>query len=131
MTGQAKQNRCFVEHWETIAVTALPPGYRNVFDGGEDGQMYSPCPALLLQELRETVEAWDEESGGGKFRQLSKTHRETPPYMTRVVFADTDGDSLEPASDCANYTRTLAPGEELDDGFEKVLSLARHQGGGA
>ena len=43
------------EHWTTIGVTALPPGWINVFEGG-DGFFTAPCPAVLLQERQEDGE---------------------------------------------------------------------------
>ena len=37
-----------VEHWTIVAVTALPPGWRNAFRiEGEDSHILYPCPAIL------------------------------------------------------------------------------------
>lgn len=94
------------DRWYTVGVEALPNGWRNVLE--EDGTLkYYPCPALLMQEHRETVYVGDGES---------TTEQQHQPYQVRVVFADfevTDG-TLEPANAASNYVRTLGPGQEVE-----------------
>lgn len=96
-------HRRALTRWDTVAVESLPTGWRNAFSdvgAGEGAIVYGPCPALLLQEARETVRG-------------SAVEKHRPPYQTRVVFADfsTDNAELCPADDASNYIRTLAPGE--------------------
>lgn len=103
--------------WETVAVTALPPGWRNAFKcvASDDGIVRKPCPAILLQECRSETESWDEpnvETGGAPFvRRFTETIHE-PPFETRAVFADFEGVHLWPADDDSDYICTLGPGEE-------------------
>ena len=110
-----KLNYHSVEHWRTIGVTALPPGYCNLYKEREGGaDILSPCPALLLQELLYTGESWDAPAAKeGHFRRAEvHKHDKDKPCPTRVVFADTDEFGyLSPACDISNYDVTLAPGE--------------------
>lgn len=100
-----------VEYWTTIAVEALPTGWRNVYE--DDGvQVPTPCPALLMQELRTTTHAWDHKRDDGTYELRTRdTHHELP-YEVRVVFADHDGATLTPADDVGNYVKTIGPGED-------------------
>lgn len=87
-----------IEKWETAAVTALPPGWVNVYQDDDGTEYTEPSPALLLQEnrvtSRRTGEHWRDE------------HHQ-PPYSTRVVAASQDpGYGWEPANDLSNYLRT-------------------------
>lgn len=86
----------YVEHWTTVAVTALPPGWFNVYRDDDDSEMVEPCPALLLQENREVSHA-------GEVRNVEK---QEPPYDTRVAFGDASGGTVEPACEVSNYLRT-------------------------
>jgi hypothetical protein len=43
------------DEWETVAVTALPPGWRNVYRGRDGSPVVAEAPAILLQERRRTV----------------------------------------------------------------------------
>jgi hypothetical protein len=84
--------------WRTIAVTALPTGWRNVYRD-DDELMQTPCPAMLLQE-------YVADTGP------TPTSPDVPckqPYQTRVVFADYDGVNIMPANDASNYVETLPP----------------------
>lgn len=99
-----------VEHWTTVAVTALPPGWVNVYavNGKEFKEM---CPALLLQEHRETNHAGDE-------RNVTS---EKMPYDTRVVFAATaDVNGLDAACDVGNYIRTEFLGSDTNPILERA-----------
>ena len=100
----------FITHWETVAVTALPVGWRNTYavDGLTETE---PCPAMLLQEDRGTTEVWDEPDGD-RFRHRDRYTPADEPYETRVVFASYSSDEayLEPADDACNYGGTFGPG---------------------
>ncbi|GGO70666.1 hypothetical protein [Nonomuraea cavernae] len=100
----------YVEHWETVAVTALPPGWRNVYRH-DDGPSTSPCPAILLQEHRSTVACWDIPLPEGHYDVRTEEKLMQPPYETRAVFADYDMATLCPADDVGNYERTIGPEE--------------------
>jgi len=102
-----------VEVWETVAVTALPPGWRNVFSDIDDSRAAheSPCPAVLLQELREGHRAEDVPMAGGQVDVKTTVTRYDPPYETRVVFADWGEGELSPAHEIGNYLHTLGPDE--------------------
>jgi hypothetical protein len=100
-----------VEHWETIAVTALPPGWRNVFDFDDGTMIESPCPAVLLQELRSTSRCEDVPQPDGTLSVQSDRQRHEPPYEMRVVFATFDAGVLHPVDELDNYLDTLAPTE--------------------
>lgn len=89
----------YVEHWTTIAVTALPPGWFNVYGSDNEPSFSEVCPALLLQEHRETSHAGEERN----------VTREKLPYDTRVVYAAGVGDAegtLSVASEASNYLLT-------------------------
>lgn len=101
-----------IEQWETIAVTALPTGWRNVYKN-EDGSVHvEPCPGLLLQEHRSTDRVWDEPAEDAPYRIRTKATQHEAPYDTRVVFAAFEQASLEPADTCLNYAATVGPDED-------------------
>lgn len=104
------------DYWQTIQAQALPHGYKNVYQD-EDGYIIEPCPALLVQELRETL------------RVDRQDIKHEPPYDTRVVYAD-GGDpalGLEPASEASNYVKTLLPGEEFNPDAPASSTLWKKQ----
>lgn len=104
-----------VERWETVAVTALPPGWRNTFMQDDGSAETGTCPAILLQELREVTVYRDDPLPAGGFKAVAdRVDVKEPPFETRAVFADydSDGGELAPVMDTSNYGRTLAPGEE-------------------
>jgi hypothetical protein len=44
-------HRDLTDHWQTIAVTALPPGWVNVYKGpDETSYRVESCPGILVQE---------------------------------------------------------------------------------
>ncbi|GIH25142.1 hypothetical protein Aph01nite_34520 [Acrocarpospora phusangensis] len=103
--------------WTTIAVTALPAGWRNAFtdddDDDADGSLFiNPCPAILLQECR-AVRVLNEIPGGDVFRYEPRIELKDSPYETRAVFADNDQGELRPVADISNYAGTYAPDAEL------------------
>lgn len=112
MTPKNPDNRICIVEWETIAVTALPPGWHNVYRLDDKTVQVSPCPAILLQEARAETMAWDEYKDGRPER-CTRTEPAEPPFETRAVFADCDGADLCPASEARNYERTLGPGEPI------------------
>ena len=79
--------------WVTVAVTVLPPGWRNVFFDADGTPDAHPCPAALLQENRGTE----------------------PPYETRVVFADWDHGCLHPAAESTGFAGIIGPGQSPED----------------
>lgn len=91
------------EYWETTAVTALAPGWVNVFGPDTVGGMLNstPAPALLTQtRVFESSIYQDRETG--KF----SVHVERQP-ATRVVFAQADCGQLEPAADDPAYIDSM------------------------
>jgi hypothetical protein len=95
------------KQWTTIAVTALPIGWRNVFSGGSDGKEFSePCAAILLQEERSFVHYWGEARGDRTVVSRESEHRHEPPFQTRVVYASDRNGSLETVFEFSNYLRT-------------------------
>ena len=117
MTDEKPRNRA-VSTWETVAVTALPLGWRNVYYLGDGKADTEHCPAVLLQELRETEVVRDVATGGSPkyvVETVSRTVHE-PPYETRAVFACQDGSGgLDPAADVGNYLATIGPGDDIPD----------------
>jgi hypothetical protein len=94
----------YAEEWYTIAVTALPLGWFNVYD--IDGEEHKErCPALLLQEHRKTVK-YDRD----KMKTEDVKHH-TAPLDTRVAFAEHENGTLTPAAETHNYLRTEYYGE--------------------
>jgi hypothetical protein len=106
-----------IDVYQTVAVTALPPGWRNVFSDIDDssGEHESPCPALLLQELRECHQVEDVRRAGGQLESKTTVSHQDAPYETRVVFADWGEGELTPAIELNNYVRTLSPTETDDN----------------
>lgn len=108
-----KNHRC-VSQWETAQVTALAPGYRNVFSA-KNGETIYPCPALLLQQLVAETEGWQVENQDGTTREARLEHKYEPPYFTRVVYADDNGEGyLDAACDREGYLFTLHPDEKYE-----------------
>lgn len=102
-----------ITSWETVAITPLPPGWRNVYRiAGDDSPHENPCPAILLQEDRGTTEAWDEPQGDGPMRRRSRFKAAEPPYETRAIFADWDHSCLCPADEASNYAGGDGPGQD-------------------
>ncbi len=102
-----------VEQWETVAVTALPPDWRNVY-GNDDGSVFtSACPALLLQEHREDKHFENVERDGGLYTRTNRVRTYDPPYETQVAFAAADEFGyLGTAAASVNYLGTAGPGED-------------------
>lgn len=103
------------EVWRSVAVTALPPGWRNVFSD-DDGRYTAACPAVLLQELREVIHVTRVlREGSDTPRYASRTVRLEQPYETRVVFAfaDCDNGHLDAACELDSYEQTVGPGIEV------------------
>jgi hypothetical protein len=97
--------------WVTVAVTALPAGWRNVYRE-EDGTLtVFACPAMLLQEHRSDLHIWDVEAASGQVRTMERTERHEAPYDTRVVFADQEMSYID-AVDANNYVGTVGPEED-------------------
>lgn len=116
-TAAAPQPRRWaVEEWRTIAVTPLPPGWRNVYADPDGTEHTEPCPALLLQEL--TNIAYCREQGPpGSLDVCSYDEPQQGPRPTRVVYAAAigqDAGEVEPAAEAANYVRTLSPDDEQE-----------------
>jgi hypothetical protein len=102
-----------VAEWTTIAVTALPPGWRNVYIL-DDGTLFEEdCPAILLEEKRITAHCRDVPAGDGKYHLDIRHERHDPPYETRTGFATHDFGDLMVASDTGNYQCTLGPSRTL------------------
>jgi hypothetical protein len=94
-------------YWKTIAVTPLPPGWRNVFAGDDGTPEAHPCPAVLLQENCGTFVAQE-----GKRTVFGAAE---PPFGTRVVFADRDGGYLCPAVESDGFIGVIGPGQAPED----------------
>ncbi|MER5649053.1 hypothetical protein [Streptosporangium sp. NPDC002524] len=103
----------YVPHWETLAVTALPTGWRNLYI--DEGITSSPCPAILVQERRADTHCWDIDLPDGSRDVKLKVVPCKQPYETRTVFADFDMANLEAADDVGNYLRTIGPGEDIPE----------------
>jgi len=113
--AQLGDDQVSVEHWRTIAVAALPSGWRNAYKDEDDGTFSeSPCPAVLVEEKTGWTTYWDVEHNG-KTHRAREPHYCEPPFDTRVSFAAFDGAELYPASDDGNYWCALAPGEPLPE----------------
>jgi hypothetical protein len=101
--------------WETVAVTALPSGWRNVYRLDDGTLAEHPCPAILVQENRGTHLSWDEPGTEARFTRCNRFEPAEPPYEIRAVFADHDYGHLEPAVRASNYVATAGPGETADE----------------
>jgi hypothetical protein len=103
------------DEWETVAVTALPPGWRNVYRGRDGTPVVSEAPALLLQELRGTVTALERIGPDGRPAVSTTEQPCEAPYETQVVVADLEEGHLVCASDTSNYVLTVGPGEPVPE----------------
>jgi hypothetical protein len=104
--GREKINERWTYDWRTVSVTALPPGWVNVFREDDGTEFTEPCPALLLQELVNETERWDEPVGDGTYHLRSVDYPAEEPRSTRAVYGSFDGAELEPATDADNYCGT-------------------------
>jgi hypothetical protein len=103
--------------WETVAVTALPLGWRNAFEvKTPDGsiKVIRPCPAILLQEKRSVIVLKGGTDFDGVFHHEGDVEPAEPPYETRTVFAQSydGGPTLGPVDDGDGYICTIGPGED-------------------
>ncbi len=113
MTGAPLKH--FVEDWYTVAVTALPDGWRNVYLDAKTGTLIvTACPALLLQELRSTARTQQIPGPPGQWRLDRHVEHHESPFDTRVAYAEDDETGgLGAAVDLADdYQRTIAAGVE-------------------
>ena len=98
-----------VDYWDTIQVTALPPGWVNIWQL-EDGREHAePCPALLLQECRNRLNIWEVPQPDGTTKTRHQDAKQTPPYDTRVVYAQSEPDVplvVDTQNDYFGYLRT-------------------------
>lgn len=97
-----------IQFWDTIAVTALPPGWVNIWRNADGTEYIEPCPAMLLQECRERSIVWDVPQPDGTTKIRSQDIKETQPYETRVVYAQSEPDSasIVDIDNYAGYLRT-------------------------
>lgn len=90
--------------WRTMRVTALAPGWRNVFTEEDGSPTYTMSPALLLQERYAKLYP----SLDNSRPPLEIAYDE--PRATRVVFAQvTRTGELTSVLESNNYVQTLAP----------------------
>lgn len=85
-------NRRTVENWQTVALTALPHGWVNVFKDRRGAHFTAPCPGVLLQESTSVTEYFDRVDGTGHTIRCSEDRDE--PRTTRVVYADNCGEDF-------------------------------------
>lgn len=100
--------------WQTVAVTALPRGWRNVYRT-DNGLKVSPCPAILLQENRGVRVEWDDLQGDAPPLRRSRFEPAEPPYETQAVFADSDFCLIWPAGDNGDCIGTVGPDQDPAD----------------
>lgn len=92
--------------WVTIAVTALPIGWINVYRGEDDDYLIEPCPALALEEATEYTRFWTDENG----RHLQETL--SCRRQTRTIFLGVEGGSAELVDvGAGNYLYTTTEAE--------------------
>lgn len=110
-----------VERWHTIAVTALPSGWRNLHEDPsrtEEPQWLEACAAVLLQELRSEDHVTESRRADGARALQTRNVRREQPYETRAVFAAQRGGRLEPACELATYRRTFGLDESAGSRLE-------------
>jgi hypothetical protein len=111
MTTARTSRANLVPEYDTVAVSAMPHGWQNVFEQDGGGYWVEPCPAVLIQEHRTS---YDVESP-------HRAHHMTAPYETRVVFATLDYTErgLMPAEETDGYLGTIGPSTEAQSWFER------------
>lgn len=106
-----------IEIWTTVAVTALPVGWKNFYTARDGSTFPVDCPAVLLQEHRSDELVY----GAGVGKQQHKVQACDAPYDTRVVFACGDEfGHLEPALETGNYAGTAIPIRDLNEDLEEA-----------
>jgi hypothetical protein len=105
--------------YQAIAFTALPPGWRNIFDGHR-GLFEEPCPGVIVSEKRgeSQIYTYTDDGDGHKAGDLAQIRFEPldPPYETEVSFASRgDFGWLGSANDSDNYVTTLSPDESFSE----------------
>jgi hypothetical protein len=84
----SKPSKHRIEHWTTVAVTALPIGWRNVWRDTDTTELIiEACAAVLLQETRAYTLRIDHPNSDGTYRPEFRDGTLDPPYETRAVFA--------------------------------------------
>jgi hypothetical protein len=112
----ARRNSHLYEEWRTLAVTALPPGWVNVFRD-DDGKLFAyATPAMLLQEIVREVRSWEEHVGDGNWRyQESVTDCENVSTRhTRVIIGSFDagmGEVVAEDANCRDYVGSMTAAE--------------------
>lgn len=80
------------QDWTTVAVTALPPGWVNVWRNPDGTEFAEPCPAILLQECRARTKSWNEPRPDGTPNLRIVELEVRVPYETRVIYGQTEPD---------------------------------------
>lgn len=98
------------DNW--VTTNFIPtPGWTNTFTT-DDGQAFSsPCPGVLVQELRSVTRYRRDTGNDGEPVVTSSESEREAPYDTRVVAADIEFGYLEPVVDVRNFDETSPEGQ--------------------
>ncbi|MCT2031958.1 hypothetical protein M3D00_17655, partial [Dietzia cinnamea] len=93
--------RWTLDNWVTINFIPTP-GWTNTFTTDDGGKFTSPCPGVLVQELRSVTRYRQVPGHDGEIEVTSSVSSCPEPYDTRVVASDIEYGYLEPVVDTGN-----------------------------
>ena len=102
-----------IEEWETISFIPTV-GWTNHFTATDGNAVSTPCPGVLVQELRSITDIREVPRGDGTFGTRRSTRLLDAPYQTRTVVAELEFGALIPADDITGYTDTTMPGQTAE-----------------
>lgn len=98
--------------WTTISFTPTT-GWVNRFQAENGDTFTTPCPGVIVQELREVMHMQEVPSTTGAVYDIrSRSEHQQAPYATRTVAADIDHGDIIAADETGNYIGTNILGED-------------------
>lgn len=97
-----------VDVWTTVQFVPTV-GWINHFTAHDGSKVLSPCPGVLVQELRTTIDHWEVPRSDGTFETRSATEHLNAPYATRAVAAELEFGDIIPVDDVTGYRNTTTP----------------------
>ncbi len=100
------------EQWRTVAVYALPGGWRNIYKERDGSFSVHESPAMLIRETNTYTPSM-------VLIHSDKQKMESPPER-RVVFGHNCDGEVEEAQIFANYSGTISPTTDLEEHLKSL-----------
>lgn len=101
-----------LENWETVSFVPTV-GWINHYTADDGSRVLSPCPGVLVQELRSVTRYWEVEGINGVLDVRSLSEPVVGPCSTRAVAAELECGALIPADDVDGFRSTTTPDDDI------------------